>query len=88
MMVAMDGAWIRNAEAGSSLPVIWSVAGLPEEDQLPVSRIPRGTVTWAGMPYVLWVLNWDTTPWMRFSVKDLVPAGERDKRAGHDVYGM
>jgi hypothetical protein len=33
------------------------MAGLVAEDELPLSRIPVGTVTWNGSPNVIWTMN-------------------------------
>lgn len=38
-------------------PVNWSMAGLVVEETLPLSHIPAGTVTWNGMPNVIWTMN-------------------------------
>ncbi|KJZ72600.1 hypothetical protein HIM_07959 [Hirsutella minnesotensis 3608] len=40
-----------------SPPVNWSAAGLVMEEDIPHSGLPAGTVTWEGMPNVLWAMN-------------------------------
>jgi hypothetical protein len=38
-------------------PLNWSAAGLVAEDELALSHIPKGTVTWEEMPNVLLILE-------------------------------
>ncbi|KAJ7072136.1 beta-lactamase family protein [Mycena amicta] len=38
-------------------PVNYNVGGLYVEEQLPLSHLPAGTVTWNGMPNVIWAMN-------------------------------
>jgi hypothetical protein len=37
--------------------VNWSMSGLVVEDFLSLSHFPAGTVTWSGMPNVIWAVN-------------------------------
>lgn len=64
--------------AGSGAPLLnWSAAGLVVEDEeLPTSRMPRGTVTWEGMPNVLWAVNREKGLAMVFATQ-LLPVGDR-----------
>lgn len=64
-------------EPGSFGPpaVNWSVAGLVVEDELPLSRMPKGTVTWEGMPNVLWAMNRERGVGMFFATQ-LIPVGD------------
>jgi CubicO group peptidase (beta-lactamase class C family) len=55
--------------------VNWSLAGLLAEDVLPVSQMPKGTVTWEGMPNVLWAVNREKKLGMFFGTQ-LVPVGD------------
>jgi hypothetical protein len=41
----------------ADLAVNYSLASLPIEDELPLSPMPSGTVTWNGMPNVIWAMN-------------------------------
>ncbi|KAK7719777.1 hypothetical protein SLS64_001958 [Diaporthe eres] len=65
--------------AGSAAPLLnWSAAGLVVEDEeLPLSRMPRGTVTWEGMPNVLWAMNREKGVGMFFATQ-LLPVGDRN----------
>ena len=58
--------------------VNWSAAGLVVEDELPLSEMPKGTVTWEGMPNVLWAMNREKMLGMFFATQ-LIPVG--DERA-------
>jgi CubicO group peptidase (beta-lactamase class C family) len=60
---------------GSPL-VNWSAGGLVVEEQLPVSCMPKGTVTWEGMPNVLWAMNREKGLAMFFATQ-LIPVGDR-----------
>lgn len=64
--------------AGSGAPLLnWSAAGLVVEDEeLPLSRIPKGTVTWEGMPNVLWAMNREKGLGMFFATQ-LLPVGDK-----------
>lgn len=66
-------------EAGSAAPLLnWSAAGLVVEDEeLPLSRMPKGTVTWEGMPNVLWAMNRERGVGMFFATQ-LLPVGDRN----------
>lgn len=55
--------------------VNWSAAGQVAEDELPRSRMPRGTVTWEGMPNVLWAMNRKKGLGMFFATQ-LIPVGD------------
>ncbi|KAJ7671162.1 beta-lactamase/transpeptidase-like protein [Mycena rosella] len=61
------------APAGVGL-VNWTMAGLLVEgdDALPVSKMPPGTVTWNGMPNVVWAMNREWGVGMLFAMQ-LVP---------------
>ncbi|KAI7780291.1 hypothetical protein LA080_016138 [Diaporthe eres] len=65
--------------AGSAAPLLnWIAAGLVVEDEeLPLSRMPRGTVTWEGMPNVLWAMNREKGVGMFFATQ-LLPVGDRN----------
>lgn len=64
------------AETGAPL-LNWSAAGLVVEDgQLPLSRMPKGTVTWEGMPNVLWAMNREKGLGMFFATQ-LLPVGDK-----------
>ncbi|KAG6363520.1 hypothetical protein INS49_008621 [Diaporthe citri] len=65
--------------AGSAAPLLnWSAAGLVVEDEeLPLSRMPRGTVTWEGMPNVLWAMNREKGLGMFFATQ-LLPVGDKN----------
>jgi hypothetical protein len=56
--------------------VDWSAAGLVAEDELPLSRMPKGTVTWEGMPNVLWAMNREKGLGMFFATQ-LLPVGDK-----------
>jgi CubicO group peptidase (beta-lactamase class C family) len=56
--------------------VNWTAAGLVAENELPLSRMPRGTVTWEGMPNVLWAMNREKGLGMFFATQ-LLPIGDR-----------
>lgn len=65
--------------ADSAAPLLnWSAAGLVVEgEELPLSRMPRGTVTWEGMPNVLWAMNREKGLGMFFATQ-LLPVGDRN----------
>lgn len=65
-------------QAGSDAPLVnWSAAGLVVEDEeLPLSRMPKGTVTWEGMPNVLWAMNREKGLGMFFATQ-LLPVGDK-----------
>lgn len=64
--------------ATSEAPLLnWSAAGLvAEEEKLPLSRMPKGTVTWEGMPNVLWAMNREKGLAMFFATQ-LIPVGDK-----------
>lgn len=64
--------------AGRTAPIVnWSAAGLVVEDEeLPLSRMPRGTVTWEGMPNVLWAMNREKGLGIFFATQ-LLPVGDK-----------
>ncbi|KAG8165417.1 hypothetical protein KVR01_005692 [Diaporthe batatas] len=64
--------------AGSGAPLLnWSAAGLVvEEEKLPLSRMPKGTVTWEGMPNVLWAMNRERGL-ATFFATQLIPVGDK-----------
>lgn len=72
------GFCTRKLAAESGAPLLnWSAAGLVVEDaELPVSRMPRGTVTWEGMPNVLWAMNREKGLGMFFATQ-LLPVGDK-----------
>ncbi|KAL1892999.1 hypothetical protein Sste5346_006679 [Sporothrix stenoceras] len=56
--------------------VNWSMGGLVVEDEpLPVSALPPGTVTWEGMPNVMWAVNREKKR-AAFFATQLVPVGD------------
>ncbi|KAJ6507864.1 beta-lactamase family protein [Mycena vitilis] len=59
------------------VPVNWSMAGLVVEGDapLPLSQIPPGTVTWNGMPNVVWAMNRERGVGMLFATQ-LVPVDD------------
>ncbi|KAF8133074.1 beta-lactamase/transpeptidase-like protein [Mycena galopus ATCC 62051] len=63
--------------APEGLAVNWSMAGLVVEGDaaLPVSKIPPGTVTWNGMPNVVWAMNRARGVGMLFATQ-LVPVDD------------
>lgn len=64
------------AETGAPL-LNWSAAGLVvENEELPLSHMPRGTVTWEGMPNVLWAMNREKGLAMFFATQ-LLPVGDK-----------
>lgn len=65
-------------KAASNPAVNWSFAGLvcEEEDGIPRSGLPKGTVTWEGWPNVLWSLNREEGLAMFFGTQ-LVPIGDK-----------
>jgi CubicO group peptidase (beta-lactamase class C family) len=56
-------------------PLNWSAAGLVAEGELPLSHMPKGTVTWEGMPNVLWAMNREKRLGMFFATQ-LIPVGD------------
>jgi CubicO group peptidase (beta-lactamase class C family) len=63
--------------ASGPLSLNWSAAGLVVEcEELPLSRMPRGTVTWEGMPNVMWAMNREKGLGMFFATQ-LLPVGDR-----------
>ena len=56
--------------------VNWCPAGLLAEAILPISLMPKGTVTWEGMPNVLWAMNREKRIGMFFGTQ-LVPVGDK-----------
>ncbi|KIH92461.1 beta-lactamase family protein [Sporothrix brasiliensis 5110] len=61
---------------GAALAVNWSAGGLVVGDEaLPVSSMPPGTVTWEGMPNVLWAVNREKKR-AAFFATQLVPVGD------------
>ena len=55
--------------------VNWTAAGLLAEENLPVSEMPRGTVTWDSMPNLMWAMNRERGRGMLFATQ-LIPAGD------------
>jgi CubicO group peptidase (beta-lactamase class C family) len=56
--------------------VNWSASGLVvEEEELPLSCMPKGTVTWEGMPNVIWAMNREKGLGMFFATQ-LKPVGD------------
>lgn len=64
--------------AESEAPLLnWSAAGLVvNNEELPLSHMPRGTVTWEGMPNVLWAMNQEKGLGMFFATQ-LLPIGDK-----------
>ncbi len=54
----------------------WSAAGLVIEEQLSFSGMPSGTVTWEGMPNVLWAMHRTKGIGMFFATQ-LIPVGDK-----------
>ncbi|KAJ7469812.1 beta-lactamase family protein [Mycena galericulata] len=64
--------------AGAGVPAVnWSMAGLlvEGEDAFPLSGMPPGTVTWNGMPNVVWAMNRERGVGMFFATQ-LVPVDD------------
>jgi CubicO group peptidase (beta-lactamase class C family) len=59
-----------------SPPVNWSAAGLVVERELPLVHMPAGSVTWDGMPNVVWVMNRARGLGMVFATQ-LLPTGDK-----------
>lgn len=57
-------------------PVNWSMAGLTAEAELPLSRLPKGTVIWEGMPNVMWAMN-RQKGLASFFATQLLPIGDK-----------
>ncbi|KAK5996481.1 Acyltransferase calJ [Cladobotryum mycophilum] len=51
--------------------VNWSAAGLVVEEELPLSKLPRGTVIWDGMAKTIWAMNRDRGIAMFWAVQHL-----------------
>ncbi len=62
-------------------PVNFSLAGLLVEDELPLSGLPKGTVTWNGMPNVIWALNKERGVGTLFATQ-LLPVDDEKGRWG------
>jgi CubicO group peptidase (beta-lactamase class C family) len=58
-------------------PVNWSMAGLVVEEHLPLANLPAGSVTWDGMPNVVWVLNREKGLAMIFATQLIPTADEK-----------
>jgi hypothetical protein len=59
-----------------SPPVVnWSAGGLVAEGELPLSEMPKGTVTWEGMLNVLWAMNREKRLAVFFATQ-LIPVGD------------
>ena len=56
--------------------VNWSAAGLYADDELPIFHMPEGTMTWEGMPNVLWAMNRERGLGMFFATQ-LIPVGDK-----------
>ena len=56
-------------------PVNWSAAGLVVEEELPLVRLPAGSVTWDGMPNVVWAMNRERGLGVVFATQ-LLPTGD------------
>lgn len=56
--------------------VNWTAAGLLAEEELPLSHLPSGTVTWEGMANVVWVMNRDKGLAMVFATQ-LIPVEDK-----------
>lgn len=56
-------------------PVNYSLAGLLVEEELPLSHMPPGTVTWNGMPNVIWAMNREKGLVMMFATQ-LLPVDD------------
>lgn len=69
-------------ESESAPPAVnWSAGGLVVEDEaLPVSALPPGTVTWEGMPNVVWAVNREKKR-AAFFATQLVPVGDAKANA-------
>ncbi|KAH8889100.1 beta-lactamase family protein [Thozetella sp. PMI_491] len=55
--------------------VNWSAAGLVLEEDMPLGRMPKGTVTWDSMPNLLWAMNREKGLGMLFA-NQLIPVGD------------
>jgi CubicO group peptidase (beta-lactamase class C family) len=58
-----------------SPPVNWSMAGLIVDSTLSLADLPAGSVTWDGMPNVVWVMNREKGLGMVFATQ-LLPTGD------------
>jgi len=56
-------------------PVNHSLAALFIEEELPLSKMPAGTVTWNGMPNLIWAITQEKGLAMMF-VTQLVPVDD------------
>lgn len=56
-------------------PVNHSLAALLVEEKLPLSHMPAGTVTWNGMPNVIWAMNREKGLAMMFATQ-LLPVDD------------
>jgi CubicO group peptidase (beta-lactamase class C family) len=69
-------AFCAGAPGDAGAPLVnWSAAGLTIENDIPLSHFPKGTVTWEGMPNVLWAMNRDKGLAMFFATQ-LIPVGD------------
>lgn len=57
-------------------PVNHTLAALLVEEELPLSHIPSGTVTWNGMPNVIWAMNREKGLAMMFATQ-LLPVDDK-----------
>lgn len=57
-------------------PLNWSFAGLVIEEDISSTPLPKGTITWEGMPNVLWAINKEKAKSMIF-VTQLIPMGDK-----------
>ena len=70
-------AFCAGLPGGAGPPLVnWSAGGLVVEAELPVSCMPKGTVTWEGLPNVLWAMNREKRLAMFFGTQ-LIPVGDR-----------
>ena len=56
-------------------PVNYSMGGLVAEEMLPLSHIPTRSLTWNGMPNVVWVMNREKGLGMMFATQ-LIPVDD------------
>lgn len=52
-----DSTQAGDATLLKAAPVNWSFGGLLAEEKFPLSHMPAGTVTWNGMPNVIWAMH-------------------------------
>jgi CubicO group peptidase (beta-lactamase class C family) len=62
---------------GADSPVNYTTGGLYVEDTLPLSGMPKGTVTWNGMANVIWAINREKGLGMLFVTQLLPPDDEK-----------